>query len=179
MCVCETANALRNYETLTGDIVSNTSTYEFLGEASGKFHVVERSTNPGEVPKIWDKAFSTVKPDEQVQEIGSLGFRELDKRRRVQRERTAAYFQRLQMAVIGGAVLIVPMLIMALHGGLVVDLVVTSVATVVFGAVAVVFATDSTGRDVFAMTTAYAAVLVVFVGASLAPSSSSSGSSNN
>jgi hypothetical protein len=174
------ADAVRNYKTLTQDIVSKrVKDYKFLGETQGEttdFAVVDRTQ---EVPEIWerlwrDPASQTVKPAFRLRLIGPLGFRELDKRRRLEGERSAARGLRLRMAVFGGSTLIVPMLIMALRPGLVVDLVTTSVATVLFGAVTAVMATDSSGRDVLASTAAYAAVLVVFVGASLTPGSSAS-----
>jgi NAD/NADP transhydrogenase alpha subunit len=75
------------------------------------------------------------------------------------------------MALFGGVALIAPMLIMALHPGRTVDLVTTSVATVIFVIFIVVWNTDASGMDVLTSTAAYAAVLVVFVGANLAPAS--------
>ncbi len=59
------------------------------------------------------------------------------------------------------------MLIMTLHPGLVVDLVTTSIATVIFAVIITFFGTDASGQEVLASTAAYAAVLDVFVGASL------------
>ena len=164
------ADAIRNYETLTQDIVyDKVAKYEFLG-AAADFKVVER-TDAG--PRIWGGVYSSVNPSDELKQIGPLGFRELDKRRRLEKEKLAAYGLRLRMAAFGGAALLVPMLIMALRPGLVVDLVTTSVATVLFGAATVLMLTDSSGRDVLAATAAYAAVLVVFVGSSLTPTSSS------
>jgi hypothetical protein len=120
-------------------------------------------------PKINSEFVQTVESD--VPDIGSLGFRELDKRRRLERESRNKWYSRLQMALFGGVALIAPMLIMALHPGRTVDLVTTSVATVIFVIFVVVWNTDASGMEVLASTAAYAAVLVVFVGANLAPAS--------
>lgn len=152
---------------MTQDIIAaKDDKYDFLRDSTD-FRVVER-TKSG--LRIWKSKNSTVQSSShELQRIGPLGFRELDKRRRLEKERMTAYISRLRMAAFGGAALIIPMLIMALHPGLVVDLVTTSVATVLFGAVTVFVGTDSSGKDVLASTAAYAAVLVVFVGASLSP----------
>jgi hypothetical protein len=96
------------------------------------------------------------------------GFRELDRQGREERELRYASISRLQMAMFGGVALITPMLIMALHPQLNVALITTSIATVVFGVLIAFGAKDSTGKDVLGATAAYAAVLVVFVGTSLA-----------
>ncbi|CZR58512.1 uncharacterized protein PAC_08404 [Phialocephala subalpina] len=53
--------------------------------------------------------------EELEREIGSLDFRELDKIGREERERKAAFTQRLTMGLSGGIWLIAPMLIMVLH----------------------------------------------------------------
>jgi len=99
--------------------------------------------------------------------IGPLGFRELDKKRLSERIYVDALKSRLHMALLGGVALITPMLIMALYPGLVVNLVTTSVATVIFAVLVVVIGTDASGKDILASTAAYSAVLVVFVGTSL------------
>jgi hypothetical protein len=96
------------------------------------------------------------------------GFRELDRQGREERELRYASISRLQMAMFGGVALITPMLIMALHPQLNVALITTSIATVIFGVLIAFGAKDSTGKDVLGATAAYAAVLVVFVGTSLA-----------
>jgi peptidoglycan/LPS O-acetylase OafA/YrhL len=133
--------------------------------------VVERE---GSQLKIWQAPSFTVQTD-QLNNIGRLGFRELDKRRRLERERSVGYVSRFSMAMFGGAALIIPMLIMALHPGLTIDLITTSVATVIFGIVIAIWGTDSSGKDVLASTAAYAAVLVVFIGANITPTSSATG----
>lgn len=119
--------------------------------------------------KVWEKAGSTIQAGPLFEGIGPLGFRELDKRGRVERERRSAYTSRISMALFGGVALISPMLIMALHPGLVVDLVTASVATAIFAFITGAWMRDASGKDVLASTAAYAAVLVVFVGASLGP----------
>ncbi|KAK3346424.1 hypothetical protein B0T25DRAFT_551967 [Lasiosphaeria hispida] len=61
------------------------------------------------------------------------------------------------------------------------SLITTSVAVVLFSLALAFGATDSSGKDVLAATAAYTAVLVVFVGTSLAgggPLAESSGSSS-
>lgn len=104
---------------------------------------------------------------ESAQEkLGPLGFRELDKRGREERDQRKAFTQRLLMAMFGGVALIAPMLIMVLHPTRTVSLVTTSVATILFALVLAFGAQDSSGKDVLGATAAYAAVLVVFVGTS-------------
>lgn len=100
--------------------------------------------------------------------IGHLGFRELDKQGRDQRARKEAFV----MALFGGIAVIAPLFIIALIPGLKTSLITTSVATVLFAGFLAGWATDASGNNVLAATAAYAAVLVVFVGTSLAPSSS-------
>ncbi|KAF2463932.1 uncharacterized protein BDR25DRAFT_346952 [Lindgomyces ingoldianus] len=162
------ADAIRNYETLSQDIVLDNENvnYDFLGR-DGRFKVVRREGSRWE---IWRNPNATVSDEGgQLKEIGRLGCRALDRKRRVEQERRKAYTSRLVMALFGGVAIITPMLIMALHPGLVVDLVTASVATVLFAIIVAVQARDASGKDVLASTAAYAAVLVVFVGASLAP----------
>lgn len=72
------------------------------------------------------------------------------------------------MALFGGIALIVPTVIMAKHPSTNFSLVTTAVATVLFALVLAFGARDSTGKDVLAATAAYTAVLVVFIGTSLA-----------
>lgn len=71
------------------------------------------------------------------------------------------------MAVLGGAALIIPVVIMTLKPTLVGNLVTAAVSTVIFAVIMVGFATDASGKDVLASTAAYAAVMVVFIGTSL------------
>jgi hypothetical protein len=67
--------------------------------------------------------------------------------------------------------LIGPMLLMVLNYNRNTTLIITSVATVVFTLMLAVFARGMAGKDVLAAVAAYAAVLVVFVGTSITPSS--------
>jgi hypothetical protein len=97
---------------------------------------------------------------------GNLGFRELDQKGRIQRERKKAFTGRVIMAMFGGAALIGPMLVMTLHQSRNTSLITVSVATFIFALALAVGAGDSSGKDVLAATAAYAAVLVVFVGTS-------------
>ncbi|KAK5701961.1 hypothetical protein LTR97_004779 [Elasticomyces elasticus] len=82
-------------------------------------------------------------------------------------------FQRLAMAAVGGLLLLVPVLIMANLPGKLATLVTTSASMVVF-AVLVTLGTDLGPNEVLATTAGYAAVLVVFVGTSLAPQAGNS-----
>ncbi|KAK0615108.1 hypothetical protein B0T17DRAFT_377576 [Bombardia bombarda] len=79
-----------------------------------------------------------------------------------------ATFSRLAMALFGGIALIAPTIIMAKYPGVNISLITTSVAVVIFSLVLAVGATKSTGKDILQATAAYTAVLVVFVGTSLA-----------
>jgi hypothetical protein len=83
------------------------------------------------------------------------------------RIRSALFVSRLFMALFGAISLIGPTLIMSLHASLTTSLITTSVATVLFGLVLAIGATDSSGQDVLGATAAYCAVLIVFVGTSL------------
>ncbi|KAK4110883.1 hypothetical protein N656DRAFT_799608 [Canariomyces notabilis] len=163
------ADAIRNYETLTQEDIASgkIQSYDFLGGEGTEddFRVVKRENLGSGRMGIWHPASLTVEArHKQLNEIGRLGFRELDRKRRLERDRMSRYALRLRMAVFGGLAVISPMLIMALVPGLVVSLVTTSVATAIFGAVMVIIGTDSSGKDVLASTAAYAAFLVVFIG---------------
>lgn len=84
---------------------------------------------------------------------------------RLRAEELQRYLGRLGMGVLGGLAIIVPMLIMVLHNTLPTTLVTTSLATLLF---AVVLAWSGQPREpegVLAATATYAAVLVVFIGA--------------
>jgi len=73
---------------------------------------------------------------------------------------------RLLMALGGGLALIAPMLIMDLHPTKATALVTTCCFVVAVAIALAIFMRDSKPKDVVACTTAYAAVLVVFVGLS-------------
>lgn len=88
-----------------------------------------------------------------------------------------SFIDRASMALFGGLALIAPMLIMSLHATQATQLATTSLFVV---AVALALAwqmEDAQNKDIIGATAAYAAVLVVFVGAgttasgSVAPSS--------
>ena len=105
------------------------------------------------------------------QTVGNVGFRELDQKGREERSQKRAFTQRIVMALFGGAAVIGPMLIMTLHPSRNTSLITVSLATFLFALLLAVVAKDSAGKDVLGATAAYAAVLVVFVGTSTAPSS--------
>jgi len=69
------------------------------------------------------------------------------------------------MALFGGLALIVPMLIMTLHPGRVTSLTTTSVFVVAVAVILAYYMENAESKDVVSATTAYAAVLVVFIGA--------------
>ena len=102
--------------------------------------------------------------------VGNLGFRELDQKGREERSQKRAFTQRIVMALFGGAAVIAPMLIMTLHPSRNTSLITVSLATFFFALLLAIVAKDSAGKDVLGATAAYAAVLVVFVGTSIAPS---------
>jgi len=96
-------------------------------------------------------------------------FRELNREIRLEREIKKAYSERLWMGAFGGVALIGPMLLMVLHRGLNTSIITASVATALFALLLAIGAKNLHGKDVLAATAAYAAVLVVFVGTSMAP----------
>jgi hypothetical protein len=76
------------------------------------------------------------------------------------------YLKRIGVAVLTGISLIAPMLVMKLLGGLTTQLVTASVSIIVAGIVLALVG-DMEKKDVVSATAAYAAVLIVFVGASM------------
>jgi len=76
-----------------------------------------------------------------------------------------AFYSRLIMAVIGRFALVVPMLIMTLHSSKVTSLVTTSVFALFVVISLAWFMDTAEPKDIIGATAAYAAVLVVFVGA--------------
>lgn len=76
-----------------------------------------------------------------------------------------AFYTRASMGLLGGFALIVPMLIMVLQNDLLTTLIVTSASTVIFAGVLAIFGREFKGETVLASVAAYAAVLVVFIGA--------------
>lgn len=156
------ADAVRNYETLSQAIHFNKNAkYEFLGGNQG-FQITKRKKNESQWFSI-RQSESTV----SAYGIGPLGFRELDRKRLDEKQLLTALKLRFHMALVGGTALIVPVVLMAIYSHLHTQLIITSVATVLFAVLVVVLGTDSSGKDVLASTAAYTAVLVVFVGASL------------
>jgi hypothetical protein len=75
------------------------------------------------------------------------------------------------MALFGGVALMGPVLTMTLHEGSDTALVTVSVAIALFAFTLAVCASNTSGTDILAATAAYAAVLVVFIGTSVSPSS--------
>ncbi|KAK0922591.1 hypothetical protein LTR91_004394 [Friedmanniomyces endolithicus] len=84
-------------------------------------------------------------------------------------------YMKIAMAVFGGMTLLVPMLIMVLHPGIITVLVTTSVSVLTVAVTLAAIVKEADAKDIVLATLAYAAVLVVFVGAS-GPSSGTSAS---
>ena len=80
-----------------------------------------------------------------------------------------AYSDRLWMGAFGGIALIGPVLLMSLQRDLKTSLITCSVATTLFTVVLAISGKNLKGQEVLAVTAAYAAVLVVFVGTSMSP----------
>jgi len=78
------------------------------------------------------------------------------------------------MGAFGGIALLGPMLLMVLKPSLTTSLSTVCVATTIFTLILAVMAKDLKGQEVLAATATYAAVLVVFVGTSTSPASTSS-----
>lgn len=89
------------------------------------------------------------------------------------KQKTQLFLQRVMFAVVGGFFLVGPMWLMAVLNTKYVSLISTSVFVFLAGLVAAWKVEDP--RAVLSTTAAYAAVLVVFVGTSITPSSSSGG----
>jgi hypothetical protein len=101
-------------------------------------------------------------------------FRELDKDGRLEREKRSNFNERLWMGAFGGIALLGPMLLMVLQPSRTTSLSTVCVATILFTLILAFIAKNLKGQEVLAATAAYAAVLVVFIGTSSAPSSASS-----
>ena len=71
------------------------------------------------------------------------------------------------MALFGGVVVVVPMLIMALHRTLLTTLLTTSTFVLAVGLILAWSMNGSKPQDILTATAAYAAILVVFVGTTL------------
>ncbi|KAN0113254.1 hypothetical protein V8E51_006205 [Hyaloscypha variabilis] len=80
-------------------------------------------------------------------------------------------FARFIMAFVGGAALLIPMIIMVFDASLSKSLITTSVSVLLFAGF-LSFGISASNQDTLAATATYAAVLVVFVGTSLPPQNS-------
>ncbi|KAH8791190.1 hypothetical protein BGZ57DRAFT_875647 [Hyaloscypha finlandica] len=81
------------------------------------------------------------------------------------KRRKRGLLNRMAMSTFGGLTLIVPMLIMVLDPRKLVSVVTTSVFTLAVGLILAIWMDEAESKDMIAATAAYAAVLVVFVGA--------------
>lgn len=95
---------------------------------------------------------------------------EFSRTQRSQRTEHQRFWGRLSLGVLGGLAILVPVLVMALVNTLTTSLVVTCVATLLFAVVLSLplYGGDVDGQTVLGAVAAYAAILVVFVGTSIA-----------
>ncbi|KAI0964735.1 hypothetical protein F4678DRAFT_386636 [Xylaria arbuscula] len=161
------ADAIRNFETLSQEVeFDKRITYDFLG-GNREFKVVGRTKTPvWYVPRWLEKSpfqYGTL----PRYPIGPLGFRELDKGLRLEKNLLERIKSRFHMALFGGVALIAPVILMTIRPTVVVDLVTVSVSTTLFSLALVILASDMSGKDVLTATASYAAVMVVFLGTSL------------
>ena len=84
----------------------------------------------------------------------------------VRRKRRRDFLSRVGMALFGGTALVVPMLIMTLHPTELKSLLTTSIFVFTVAIGLAWYMDETKAKDIMAATAAYAAVLVVFVGAS-------------
>ena len=83
------------------------------------------------------------------------------------RQRIEGLYQRVSMALFGGVVVVVPMLIMTLHRTLLTTLLTTSLFVLFVALVLAWFMNSAEPKDILTAVAAYAAILVVFVGTTL------------
>ena len=81
-------------------------------------------------------------------------------------QQTREFLNRVKMALFGGIALVAPMLIMTLHPTELTTLLTTSIFVLVVAVILAWYMKEADKKDILAATAAYAAVLVVFVGAS-------------
>ncbi|PMD45885.1 hypothetical protein L207DRAFT_576767 [Hyaloscypha variabilis F] len=84
-------------------------------------------------------------------------------------EKLGHFLSRLAMAMFGGLALIAPMFIMSLHQTRLTALLTTSMFVIAVGAILAWWMDEAKSQEIVAATAAYAAVLVVFVGVTLTP----------
>ena len=84
----------------------------------------------------------------------------------VGRKRQRDFLSRVAMALFSGAALVAPMLIMTLHPTKLTTLLTTSFFVFAVAVLLAWYMSEAQAKDIMAATAAYAAVLVVFVGAS-------------
>ncbi|RYP68829.1 hypothetical protein DL771_006447 [Monosporascus sp. 5C6A] len=159
------ANALRDYETFSQEPIANPE-----DEVKTKLESLLPVTLLPVAQALQTFVQGIVGPGER--HPVDCNFRELNREIRLEKEREKAFLHRLVMGSFGGLALIIPMLIMALLPGLKTSLITSSVATVLFASLIARYEDNAAGKDILAAVAAYAAVLVVFVGASMAPAQS-------
>lgn len=118
--------------------------------------------------KDWSKytRFTTGAVEGEYRLSGSVLYRELRDAGREERIENLGVTERSFMALFGGLALMGPVLIMTLHPGRNTSLITTSIAIVLFALILAFWARRASGKDIWAATAAYAAVLVVFIGTS-------------
>ena len=152
------AEAVRNYETLSQEAVEPNSLIE--SRTSSIIRHIFRLPKPQ-----YDFLGMAVLKDPR----SGLNLRELNKNIREAKMQKKAFSERIWMGALGGVAVIGPMLLMSLHRTLTTSQVTSSVATVLFTLVLALGARDLKGQEVLGAVAAYAAVLVVFIGTSIPP----------
>ncbi|KAF8859035.1 hypothetical protein BDZ45DRAFT_673590 [Acephala macrosclerotiorum] len=176
--------AIRNYEFLSQ------STLDFVPPGQVLFgapeELIETSVNQT-WPSLFDRLLKRPKihtmqysirncpPLSRTMSQNSLQFREIDAAGSAAREKVHVLerfsFAVFSGALFGGLALMAPVLIMTLHPGRKTALVTCLVAIVLFAFTLTLFQRNvrGNGRDILTATSAYAAVLVVFIGVSGTP----------
>jgi hypothetical protein len=154
---------VQNYETWKAIPANIEDLYDTSNEAAVKFAVLEY----GERYKLWSENDLTEHQrkmfDDLLASRGNYLDRYLDSFK-ARKTKQRQFSSRLSMALFGGAALIAPMLIMALHQSKLTSLLTTSLFVVAVAVTLAWWMEDATNKDIVGATAAYAAVLVVFVG---------------
>jgi VIT1/CCC1 family predicted Fe2+/Mn2+ transporter len=156
---------VRNYETwkATPASVSVEFEFEFSHEAALSFAVLEY----GQRHKLWSENDLTEHQRKTVDRLLDSRGNSLElvlDAFKAKEKMWQAFVSRLAMALFGGAALIAPMLIMALHQSKLTSLLTTSLFVIAVAVMLAWWMEDATNKDIVGATAAYAAVLVVFVG---------------
>lgn len=152
--------AIRNYETL-----SQESIHSLLRPQSVISRYAQYGGLKAGAPRLSPELIKVITRSS----TGELNFRQLNREVSDSLVLRQASSDRLWMGSFGGIALIGPVLLMSLHRDLRTSLITSSVATAIFVVVLAMLGKNLKGQEVLGATAAYAAVLVVFVGTSMAP----------